>query len=520
MRDRIVTREQAVASIKDGDTVVVGGSGGMGVAESILAQLEKTFLDGGHPRDLTVVHTTGVGDFQELGMGHLAHKGLVKRVIGGNYGPQPNFMKLIVANEVEAYNLPQGVIAQMHRAIAAGQPGVVTHVGLQTYMDPRQEGGKMNDAATEDMVEVVELAGREWLFYKAFAPDVAIIRGTTADEDGNISMEHEGTTLEGLSIAQGVHNNGGTVICQVKRLARRGSIHPQMVKIPGFLVDQVVVDENQRQTYGTAFDPSVCGELPRPLETIKPDPLNERRVMARRAAFALFPGAVLNIGVGVSAGIPNVAAEEGISDLFVLTGEAGIIGGVPRSGLDFGSAFNPTAVVDQPYQFDFYDGGGLDVAFVSFAEVDAEGNVNVTKFGNRADGAGGFIDITQNTRQIVFSGTLLGGGLKIAVADGAVRIDQEGRIHKFIPKVQQISYNARLGQETGQDVTFVTERAVFRMTAEGIVLTEIAPGIRMQEDVLNRMGFQPKVAPDLRLMDPRIFRDGPMGLRDDILADE
>jgi propionate CoA-transferase len=518
MQDRIVTQEQAVALIKDGDTLVVGGSGGMGVPEPILAEIERAFLLGGHPRDLTVIHTTGVGDFKELGLGHLAHKGVVKRVIGGNYGPQPNFMKLIVANEVEAYNLPQGVLAQMHRAVAAGQPGVLTHVGLHTYMDPRQEGGKMNAVATEDMVQVVELVGREWLFYKAFSPTFAIIRGTTADEDGNISLEHEGTTLEGLSIAQGVHNNGGTVVCQVKRLARRGTLHPQMVKIPGFLIDHIVVIDDQPQTFGTVFDPSICGELPRPLGTIEPDPLNERRVMARRAAFALYPGAILNVGVGVSAGIPNVAAEEGISDLFVLTGEAGIIGGVPRSGLDFGSAFNPTVIVDQPYQFDFYDGGGLDVAFVSFAEVDAEGNVNVTKFGNRADGAGGFIDITQNAKRIVFSGTLTGGGLKVAVDDGTLRIDQEGRVKKFVPTVQQISYNARLGQENRQDVTFVTERAVFRMTPEGLVVTEIAPGMRLREDVLDQIGFEPKVAPDLKRMDERIFRDGPMGLRDDILA--
>lgn len=517
MIDRIVTAKKAAELIKDGDTVVVGGSGGMGVAELVLEQIEKLFLDSGQPRDLTVVHTTGVGDFKELGLGHLAHKGLVKRVIGGNYGPQPNFMKLIVDNEVEAFNLPQGVLAQMHRAVAAGQPGVITHVGLHTYIDPRQEGGKMNEAAVEDLVEVIKLDGREWLFYRAFSPNVACIRGTTADEDGNISMEHECATLEGLSIAQGVHNNGGTVICQVKRVAKRGSLHPQMVKIPGFLIDRIVVNENQGQTFTTIFDPSICGEIQRPMETIEIDPLDSRRIIARRAAFTLYPGAVLNIGVGVSAGIPNVAAEEEIQEMLVFTGEAGIIGGIPQGGLDFGSAFNPTAIVDQPYQFDFYDGGGLDISFVSFAEVDAEGNVNVTKFGNRADGAGGFINITQNAKRIVFSGTLTGGGFKAAVTNGKLRINQEGRIRKFVPQVIQISYNARLGQQNGQEVTFVTERAVFRMTPDGIVLTEIAPGIRLREDVLDRIGFSPKVSPDLQQMDPRIFHEGPMGLRNEII---
>ena len=518
MLNRVVTAEDAVNLIKDGNTVIVGGSAGMGVAEAVLVAMEKQFLDVQQPRDLTIIHTTGVGAVTDRGLNRLVHKGLVKRVIGGNFGLQLPFMKeLIVTNEIEAYNIPQGVLCQLYRAMAAKQPGVVTHVGLHTYMDPRQEGGRMNEKTTKDMIEVVELAGREWLFYKAPVANVALVRGTTADEDGNVSMEHEATTLEALSIAQAVHNAGGTVICQVKRLAQRGTLHPQMVRIPGFLIDAFVVDPDQWQNYAEPFDPSLCGEVTRPLATLKPDPLGPRRVIARRAAFELSTGAAFNLGVGVSAAIPNVVAEEGIEDLITLTVEAGVIGGIPGEALYFGSSYNPRAIMDQAYMFDFYCGGGLDVAFVSFAEVDSEGNVNVTRFGNRNDGAGGFIEITQNSKKIIFSGTLTGGGLKVAVADGEVRIDQEGSIKKFVPRVNQVSYNGHLGQERGQETMFISERAVLRMADEGLVVTEIAPGVRLQEDVLDQLSFEVKVSPDLKPMDSRIFRDGPMGLRQEIL---
>ena len=518
MLNRVVTAQDAVNLIKDGDTVVVGGSAGMGVAESVLVAMEKQFLDVERPRDLTIIHTTGVGAVKDRGRNRLVHKGLVKRVIGGNYGLQLPFMKeLIVTNEIEAYNFPQGVLCQLYRAMAAKQPGVVTHVGLNTYMDPRQEGGRMNEKTTKDLIEVVELAGREWLFYKAPVANVALVRGTTADEDGNVSMEHEATTLDALSIAQAVHNAGGTGICQVKRLARRGTLHPQMVRIPGFLIDAFVVDSDQWQNYAEPFDPSRCGEITRPLATLAPDPLSARRVIARRAAFELSTGAAFNLGVGVSAAIPNVVAEEGIEDLVTLTVEAGVIGGIPGEGLYFGSSYNPRAIMDQAYMFDFYSGGGLDVAFVSFAEVDGDGNVNVTRFGDRNDGAGGFLEITQNAKRIVFSGTLTGGGLKVSIAEGNVRIKQEGSIRKFVPQVGQISYNGRLGQERGQETMFVSERAVLRMTSEGLMVTEIAPGARLQEDVLDQLGFAPKVSPDLRPMDERIFRLGAMGLCHEIM---
>jgi propionate CoA-transferase len=514
----IISAEEAAALVKDSDTLIVGGNGGTGAPESILVALEKRFLDRGAPRNLTLFHVTGIGAVTEKGLCRLAHKGMIGRVIGGNYGLQLPFMKQIVANEIEAYNFPQGVMAQMCRAMAAKQPGVVTHVGLNTYMDPRSEGGRMNARTTEQLVEVVNLAGKEWLFYRAPVPNVAIVRGTSADEDGYVSMEHEATTREDLSIAQAVHNAGGIVICQVKRFARRGSLHPQMVKIPGFLIDYIVLDPAQGQTYGTVYDPSRSGETRVPLSTITPDPLSERRVIARRAAMEMKRGDVINLGVGISAMIPNVAAEEDIEDLITLTVEAGVIGGIPGYAREFGTAVNPRAIIDQAYQFDFYDGGGLTSAFLSFAEVDAEGNVNVTRFGERNDGAGGFINISQNAKRVTFSGALVGGKSEIAIGNGALSIRKDGALQKFVPRVGQISFSGERAREQGQPVTFITERAVFRLEREGIVLTEIAPGVTLQEDVLDKMGFTPHVHPSVKTMDSRIFRSGPMGLRRDMMS--
>ena len=519
MAPSILTAAEAAALVRDEDFVIVGGNGGTGVAEAVIEALEARFLAGAGPRDLTVFHITGVGAVTEHGMCHFRHPGMVKRVIGGHYGLQVPFMELIDGNVIEAYNLPQGVMTGLCRAMASGQPGVLTHVGLQTYMDPRLGGGMMNARTTEPMVELVTLLGREWLFYRTpGVPRVALIRGTTADEDGYVSMEHEATTREDLSIAQAVHNAGGVVICQVKRLARRGSLNPHMVKVPGFLIDHLVVEPEQMQTFGTGYEPSRSGETRLPVSSIAADPMSERRVMARRAAFELCPGDVVNLGVGVSAMIPNVAAEEGIEDLITLTVEAGVIGGVPGHAREFGTAVNPRAIIDQGYQFDFYDGGGLSCAFLSFAEVDAHGNVNVTRFGNRFAGAGGFIDITQNTRRLVFSGTLTGGGLDMAVMPDGLELKREGRTRKFVPAVEQVSFSGPLALEKGQEVSFVTERAVFQLTAAGIMLTEVAPGVRVREDVLDRMGFAPLVSDALKLMDARLFRPGPMGLHAEFAA--
>lgn len=519
MEKEIISARAAAKIVKSSDAVIVGGSGGMGVAESVLCELEQRYLVDQNPRNLTLIHTTGIGAVTKFGLNRLAHEGLIKRVIGGNFGLQLPFMQdLIVANKIEAYNFPQGVMCQLYRAMAAKQPGLFSHVGIGTYIDPRIEGGKMNQATTADLIDLIELNGKEMLFFHAPEVNVAILRGTTADNHGNIALEHEAATLEGLSIAQAVYNAGGTVICQVERITERGKLHPQMVRIPGFLIDKIVVSADQSQNYAVKFDPSLCGESRRPIETITPDPMNERRIIARRAALELFPDAVVNMGVGVSAGIPNVAAEEGLDGIFTITVEAGVIGGFAGHGLYFGSAYNPEAIIDQGYMFDFYDGGGLDIAFVSFAEVDADANVNVTRFGNRNDGAGGFINITQNAKSIVFSGTLTGGGLDIAMEKGKIKIRKEGTIFKFVQQVNQISFSGKRAINNRTNVMFVTERAVFRMTNSGIEISEVAPGIIIERDVLPYIPFPIILPSTIKTMDHRIFSEGPMGIKDEILT--
>ena len=514
-----ITADEAAALIRDGDFVITGGNGGSGVPEALFEAVERRFLAGQGPQAITLFHITGVGALTEKGLCRFAHPGLVKRVIGGNFGMQLPFIQMIVNNEVEAYNFPQGVMTHLCRAMAGRQPGILTHVGLGTYMDPEQDGGRMNARTTEPLVDRVRVAGADYLFYRApGVPTVALIRGTSVDEDGYVSMEHEATAREDLSMAQAVHNAGGLVICQVKRRVRRGTLHPHMVKIPGFLIDHVVVEPEQLQTYTTRYDPARCGETRLPASGIAPDPLDARRVIARRAAFELRPGDVVNLGVGISAMIPNVAAEEGIDELITLTVESGVVGGVPGHAREFGTAVNPRVILDQGYQFDFYDGGGLSCAFLSFAEVDAEGNVNVTRFGRRYDGAGGFINITQNTRRLVFSGSLTGGDADVRVEGGQLAIHRDGKFRKFVPTVGQISFSGKLARERGQQVSFVTDRAVFELEADGIVLTEIAPGARLKEDVLDHIGFDVRVSESLRTMDARIFRAGPMGLHDAFVA--
>ena len=508
----ILNSHDAVKLVRSNDVLFVGGNGGMGVPEALLSALGQRFLHSREPRAITLAHVTGIGAVTEKGLCHLAQDGLVGCVIGGNFGLQLPFMELIRNDRLRAYNFPQGVISQMTRALASGQPGVITHVGLDTYVDPRLEGGKMNDATKDDLIEVISMVGQEWLFYRMPRPNVAFIRGTTADEDGYVSMEHEATTREDLSIAQAVRSNGGIVICQVKRLARRGTLHPQLVKIPGYLIDHFVIDSEQMQTYSTSYEPSRSGETKAPLTDISSDPLSLKRIIARRAALELRPGDVVNLGVGVSAMIPNVVAEEGISDDLTLTVESGVIGGVPGYGREFGSAVNPRAIIDQPYQFDFYDGGGLDCAFVSFAEVDREGNVNVTRFGDRADGAGGFINITQNAERVVFSGLLTGGKSDILIEDGKLLIRTDGNFNKFVDSVGQVSFSARRAVKQGKKALYITERAVFELSEAGLTLIEIAPGVRLHQDVIDRMGFQPVISDSLKPMDPRLFADERMGL--------
>jgi propionate CoA-transferase len=516
---RRVTAEEAASLVRDGDTVLIGGSGGgHAVPEALMAALGRRFRQTGAPRGLTTVHPVGLGDGQGLGAGHFAQDGMLKRVLTGTFVNSPKISDMAIADRIEGYTLPQGALSQLMREMAAGRPGLMTRTGLHTFVDPRHGGGRQSRSAPEGVVELIEFRGEEYLFFKSLHVDVCFLRGTTADEDGNVTMEQEAIFGEMLSQAQATRRCGGLVVVQVKRIAKRGTLAPKAVKIPGILVDLVVVEPGQWQTYETEYSPSYAGEMRMPLSDIAVLPLDARKVIARRAALELFPGAICNLGSGISTGIANVAAEEDVLDEVWLTNEQGLIGGAPASGNEAGAAKNYAAMIDQPYQFDFYDGGGLDLAFLSFAEVDAQGHVNVSRFGDRIVGPGGFINISQNAKAVVFSGTLTAGRSQIEIRDGALRILQDGAKAKFVETVQQITYSGTFGRERGQRVLYVTERAVFRLNPEGVELVEIAPGADLERDVLARMDFRPTVAPDLATMDPRLFLAEPMGLAGELRA--
>jgi len=509
-----------VALIRDGDTVVAEGFAGQCFAEELTLALEARFLQTGAPRDLTLAFTVAQGNRGGRGFDRLCYEGLLKRAIGGHWGMSGELGKMAVDNKIEAYNLPQGVIAQLFRDTAAGKPGLLTRVGLDTFVDPRNGGGKINDATTEDRVELMSIGGEEYLFYKAFERlDAAFLRGTTADPNGNITMEREALFLESLAVATAVHNKGGLVIVQVERIADVGALSPKDVKIPGVLVDCVVVSrpEHHPQTWGTQYSPALSGELRVPLSSIPSLELSVRKVIARRAAMELRPNAVVNLGIGIPEGIASVAAEEHILSYIILTAEPGVIGGMPTGGLDFGSAINGEAILEQPAQFDFYDGGGLDAAFLGMAQADAHGNVNVSRFGPKLAGSGGFINISQNAKKVVFLGTFL-APCRTEVVDGHVAVDDAVAAPKFLDCVEQRTFSGSYAASAGQPVLYVTERCVFRLTQAGLQLIEIAPGIDLERDVLAHVGFTPIIDGEPKLMDTRIFRDEPMGLKDDLLT--
>jgi propionate CoA-transferase len=523
MLNKVMTPEEAVKLINNGDVVSICGIVGGLVPEKTLAALEKRFLDSGEPRDLTVVFPVAVGDvFGTAGTDHLAHEGMLKRVIGGSYvtapalSPPPKIYEMVYANKVEAYNLPMGVLMHLHREMAAKRPGLITGVGLRSFVDPRLNGAKMNEITKEDLVEVITIQGKEYLFYKTFPIHAAIIRGTTADEDGNITMEHEHSFSITLYQAMAARNNGGKVIAQVKRMAARGSLKAQMVRVPGILIDAIVIDEEQTQATGIRYDPSASGEVRKPWGRFEPTPMGTEKVLARRALMELRKGYVVNLGFGIPSLISQIALEEELIDQITYTVEHGAIGGVPLSGLQFGGAFNPQAIIDSAAQFDFLGGGGIHAACMAFAEVDAKGNVNVSRLRNMPHvlaGVGGFIDIVQNVKKIVYLGTLTTGGAKVSVENGKLKILQEGRVVKFIPEVQHLTFDGRLALEKGQEVTYITERAVFKLEKEGLVLTEIAPGVDLQRNVVSAVGFKFRISDRLKEMDGRLFRPEPMGLK-------
>ena len=504
---QVITADDVGALIPDDATIFLGGLAVTSLPEEILQGVERHFLKTGHPQMVSTWACGAVGNSGEAGMKHFAHPGMIRRVVAGHFGQTgKEMMKMVFDGEVEAYNFPQGSLSHLTRQIANKSPGLLTQVGLGTFVDPRQEGGRMNPRSTAPLVKLVEFEGQEWLYYPSPKIDVAIIRGTVADERGNITLDKEGVLLEQLSIAQAAKRWGGKVFVQVERIVKAGSLHPKAVKVPGFLVDYVIVaqPENHMQTIATQFNPALCGDVQVPTGSLSPMPLDERKVIARRAALEVKPGSLTNLGIGIPAGIPAVAAEEGVADSLTLSIESGVNGGIPAQLGDFGLAYNAESIIEQSFQFDFYDGGGLDASFLGLAQSDAHGNVNVSKFNGRPVGCGGFINITRSTKNLVFCGTFTAGGLEVVIGEGKLTIVKEGRSKKFIQQVEQITFNGHDAAVRGQNVLFVTERAVLKLCEEGLELIEVAPGIDLQRDVLDQMDFQPIVR-NVKVMDAGIF---------------
>jgi len=513
LTNKIVSSDEAMAVIQDGDTIAIQGFVGIGVPDELILALERRFLKTNRPSGLTLLLAAAPGDGKELGVNKLAHEGLFKRVIGSHFSLIPRLAEMAVAGKFEAYNLPLGSICHLLRDIAAGRPGHFSKVGLRTFVDPRLDGGKINAITTEDLVELHEFKDAEWLFYKTFPINVTLIRGTTADPDGNVTMEREALTLDVLPFAMAARNSRGLIIAQVERIAESGSLNPREVQVPGVLVDCVVVAEpqNHRQTYAVPYNHAYTGRQRVPMDRIEPLPLDERKIIGRRCAFEIPVGGVINLGIGMPEALAAVAAEERVLKLVTLTAEPGVIGGIPQGGLSFGAALNPSAIIQQNQQFDFYDGGGLDMACLGMAQTDSHGNVNVSRFGPKLAGSGGFINISQNSKKVLFAGTFTTGGLRVAIENGKLKILSEGKTRKFLQQVDQVTYSGDFAAEQGQPSFYVTERCVFRRTPEGMELTEVAPGIDIDKDILSQMAFKPIVQKP-RLMDQRIFIPGLMNL--------
>ncbi len=511
-----LSAREAMERIRDNDTLAICGATAICHPEILSIELERRFLETGSPNNLTLVFTAGQGDGQDYGMNHYGHEGFLRRIIGGHMNLAPKLGKLILADKVEAYNLPQGVMAHLMRDIAAGRMGSLTHVGLKTFVDPRLQGGKLNKVTTEELVQLLTVNGKEQLLYKSFPINVCMIRGTTADEKGNISMEKEPFFLETRAAAMAAKNSGGKVIVQVERVVKAGSLHPMSVVIPHIYVDSVVVvtpEENLRDNDPLQYA-AFSGECRVPVSTVAPPPLDERKIIARRAAMELRPGATVNLGIGMPEVVARVANEEGVGEAMTLSVEHGPVGGIPSGGLLFGSATNPDCILDMPSQFDFYSGGGLELAFLGLGEADRHGNINVSKMGSRVAGCGGFIDITQNARRVFFLGTFTAKGLKVAIRENGISITQEGSLCKFVNDVEQVTFSGEYARSINQPVLYITERAVFTLKTDGLHLVEVAPGIDIRKDILEQMDFAPIIDSEPKLMDSRIFRPEPMGLND------
>jgi propionate CoA-transferase len=512
-RSKVISAPDAARIVLDADTIAINGFAGIGCPEALAQALERRFQTTGSPNALTLVCAAGLGDRGGRGLDHFAHKGMVHRVIAGHWGLAPRLGAMARAEQLEAYCLPQGVISHLYREIAGGRPGLLTRVGLHTFVDPHHEGGRLNSRATGELVRRISIGEVDYLFYPAFHIDVALVRGTTADPEGNVTLEREALSVDALSMAQAARNSDGVVIAQVERLIDRRRVGFHDVVLPGALVDAVVVASppDHPQTFSDDYNPAFTGEICASESAPAPGPLTPRLVIARRAAMSLRTNSIVNLGVGIPEGVGAVAHEEGLLESITITIESGAIGGIPARGLSFGAVSNAQAVIDQASQFDFYDGGGLDQAFLGAAEVDADGNVNVSSFADRIVGAGGFIDISQNAPSLFFLGPLVAGATAV-IEDGRLRITEESETRKFVDRVRQVTFNGPQARAQHQSVHYITDRAVFRLAECGLELIEIAPGLDLERDILARMAFRPAISPGLCEMDPRIFREGVMGL--------
>ncbi|MFO1352275.1 MAG: acyl CoA:acetate/3-ketoacid CoA transferase [Gammaproteobacteria bacterium] len=523
MNAKIIAFDDAAKRIPNGATLTVSGSSGLACPDKMLAAIGARFAASGEPHGLTLIHPIAAGDMYGIkGIDHLAQTGLIQRVVAGSYPsgpsalPSPTIWQMIIADAIEAYNLPSGVLFDMHREVAARRPGVLTKVGLDTFVDPRRLGGKMNAKTREDLVRVVEFNGEEWLHYRNLAPDVAIIRATTADENGNLSMEHEGAYLGVLDQALAAHNNGGIVIAQVKRVTAAGTIPSQRVYVPSTLVDYVVVDPDQKQATETPYDPAISGEVRRPLSDFAPVAWNSDKIIARRAALELRRGDAINLGFGISALVPGILLEEGLAGAVTWAIEQGPVGGIPLTGFVFGCAANAEAIMPSPQQFTYFQGGGFDCSLLSFMEVDSEGSVNVSRLGAKPHvtaGCGGFIDIVAHAKKLVFSGYFSAGGLELNIDDGRLKIIKEGRFPKLVPQVEHVTFSGRRGRALKQDVTYITERCVLKLLPAGLTVVEVAPGVELERDILRQVKIDLRVSESLRTMDARLFAPAPLALR-------
>ena len=521
--NKVISAEQAAQLVRDGDVITVSSSSGLGCPDKVLAALGNRFAMEGHPRGLTTLHPIAAGDMYGIrGIDHLARPGMLKKILAGSYPsgpsslPMPEIWRLIVEEAVAAYNLPSGILFDMHRDAAAKRPGVLTKVGLDTFVDPARQGGAMNRrAAAEPVVKKVTFADEEWLFFPAIAPRVAILRATTADERGNLSFEHEGAFLGAMDQALAARNNGGVIIAQVKRVVRAGSLKPQQVHVPGTLVDCIVIDPEQMQTTQTLYDPAISGEIVRAESSFELQEWGAEKVIARRAALELTTGSAVNLGFGISANVPRVLLEEGLHGEVTWVIEQGAVGGVPLLGFAFGCAANADAIVPSPYQFTYFQGGGFDVALLSFLQIDRDGSVNVSKLGAKpylTAGCGGFIDITAHAKHIVFSGFFTAGA-RLEVGDGRLKIVQEGRSRKLVDAVEHVTFSGTMARQRGQKIRYVTERCVIDLLADGLTVREIAPGVDLQHDVLDQAAFALKVDPQLKIMDAALFSNAPLNLK-------